>query len=148
MSTGFGATSWGITPFGFGTPDSTQAPPDTVPTDSRFINFRTKDYETAANGELKRMPNIRHRVLISLSTTLGSSTVLPKLGLKLPDRIDSRYPRLAELAIRAALSDMVVAGEIKINFINVIRDTTNQSRVDHVVAYTDLTTGNSDTVNV
>ena len=144
----FGISSLGVTAFGLGSPESTQAPPDTKPTQSRFLNFRTKDYEIGANGEVKRMPNVRHRVLVVLSTTLGSSTVLPNLGLKLPDRIDNRYAQKAEQAIRLALRPMVDRRELRINFIRIDRDKLNSGRVDHVVAFTDLTTDNSETVTI
>lgn len=142
---GFGLTPIGLTPFGLGTPEGTQAPPDTKPEGARFINYRTKDYERAANGELKRMPVTRHRVQMVLSTTLGSSSVLSELGIKLPDRIDSRYPQLAEQAIRKGFKRMVDRKEIRILFVRISR-TDNPGRVDHVVGYMDLSTGNSDTV--
>lgn len=144
---GLGLIPLGITPFGFGTPDGTQAPPDTRPTGSRYLNFRTKDYEVADNGELRRMPPTRHHVLMALGTTEGSSTVLGELGLKLPERIDRRYNQLAEQAIRKALRPLVQRQEIRILFVRVNR-TDNPGRVDHQVGYQDLTTLNSDTVTI
>lgn len=144
---GLGLTPLGVTPFGLGTPDGTQAPPDTKPAGVRYINYLTKDYERADNGELKRMPPMRQRVLLVLSTTLGSSTILPGLGLRLPERIDKRYPQLAEQAIRSALKPMVQSRELRVDFVRVNR-TNNPGRVDHQVGYTDLTTGNTGTVTV
>jgi hypothetical protein len=147
MATGLGLFSLGATPFGFGTPVVAQAPPTTLPNANRFINFRTKDYERGPDGELRRMPSTRHRVLVILSTTLGSATVLPGLGTKLPERIDQRYPQLAEQAIRLALRPMVAANELKILFVRVVRSPVS-GRVDHTVGFVDMTTGNSDTATI
>ena len=144
---GLGMTSMGAAPFGVGTPAEAVAPPTSLPIANRFINWQTKDYEVGSDGELKRMPTVRHRVLVILSTTLGSSSVLPQLGLKLPDRIDKTYAQLADKAIRLALQPMVTAKELKIQAVRVTR---NQviGRVDHIVIFTDLTTGNADTVTI
>jgi len=144
---GFGETELGLTPFGTGTADGTAAPPTTLPSTSRYVNFRTKDYEVADDGEYKRMPSVRHRVLMILSTTLDSAAALPGFGLKLPARIDKRYPQLADHAIRLALKPMVRAGELKIEKIEVTRSSVT-GRVDHVVKFKDLTTGNPDTVTI
>jgi phage baseplate assembly protein W len=144
---GLGMTAGGISPFGVGAPDGAFAPPDTRPTASRFVNWRTKDYEVAENGEVKRMPTVRHRVLMALGMTKGSSSVLPEDGLQLPDRIDNRYAQLAEQRIRAALSSLVKAKELRINFVRITR-TEITGRVDHLVSYTDLTTGNAETVTI
>lgn len=144
---GLGTTALGFTPFGVGTPDEAVAPPTSLPTASRFLNWRTKDYEVAADGELKRMPTVRHRVLVILSTTLGSSSALPELGLRLPDRIDKTYPQLADKAVRLALKRMVDARELKVQAVTVARSQVT-GRVDHIVAFMDLTTGNAETVTI
>lgn len=144
---GLGMTSLGSTPFGVGTPAEAIAPPTTLPSASRYVNFRTKDYEGSSDGEIRRMPSVRHRVLMLLGATLGSSTVLPELGLKLPDRIDGRYAQLAEQRIRAALQPLVTSKELRIRFVRVTRSPV-AGRVDHIVAYDDLTTGNPDTVTI
>lgn len=144
---GLGNTALGITPFGTGTPEGTDGPPDTKPTATRYINFRTRDYEVADNGEIKRMPAIRHRVLMALSTTKGSSSVLSEFGVRFPGKIDNRYAQKAEQAIRLALSPMVRARDLRINFVRVERSAIT-GRVDHLVSYTDLTSLNADTVTV
>lgn len=136
-----------MTPFGVGTPDEAQAPPTSAPDASRYLNNRTKDYETGGDGELRRMPSLRHRVLMIASATLGSSTVLPGLGVKLPDRIDGRYQQLANQAFRAAFKPLTDSKEMRIRFIRVTRSPV-AGRVNHIIAYDDLTTGNPDTVTI
>jgi phage baseplate assembly protein W len=144
---GFGGFPIGSTPFGAGTPVDAIAPPENKPERARFLNPITGDYEVDDDGEYKRMPIVRQRVLLRLGTLRGSSTVLPNFGLRLPERIDARYKQGAEEAIRVALADMITNREIKIVRI----DTTignPTGRVEHTVVYTDLTTGNSDTVTI
>lgn len=144
---GLGGSPIGSTPFGAGTPVDAIAPPEAALASSRFINPDTKDYETQDDGEYKAMPTVRQRAVIALSTTLGSSAGIQDAGLKLPTRIDERYDQRAYQAIRRALAFMTNAGEMRIDGI-----TTPESRVtgrtEHVVAFTDLTTGNADTLTV
>jgi hypothetical protein len=144
---GLGATPIGSTPFGAGTPIEAVVPPEAPLASSRFINPDTKDYETQADGEYKSMPTVRQRAVIALSTTLGSSAGLQESGLRLPDRIDERYNQRAYQAIRRALAFMTDPGEMRIDGI-----TTPESQVigrtEHIVAFTDLTTGNADTLTV
>lgn len=144
---GLGMTSLGMTPFGVGTPATAAAPPTSTPTATRFLNKDTRDYEVAPDGELKRMPSVRHRVLMLLGAKKGSSTVLPELGLELPDRIDGRYAQLADQRIRAALNPLIRSKELRITAIRVTRSPVT-GRVDHLIAYADLTTGNPDTVTI
>lgn len=142
---GFGAVAVGSTPFGAGTPAEAIAPPENLPEAARFINHFTGDYEAADDGEYKRMPITRQRVLIALGTLFGSSSVVPDLGAKLPDIIDDSYDRRAEQAIRRAVEDMVVAQEIRVEAVIIERQ---GGRVTHTVKYRDLTTSNPDTVTV
>lgn len=114
---------------------------------SRFINPDTKDHEVSDDGEYKAMPTVRQRALIALSTTLGSSASLTEHGILLPDRIDERYPQRSSQAIRRALDFMVKAGEMRIDGITLL-DTAVTGRSEHLVAYTDLTTGNTGTLTI
>lgn len=144
---GLGGSPIGSTPFGAGTPVEAAAPPEAPLQDARFLNVDTKDYEAGVDGEYKAMPSVRQRMLIALGTTLGSAAALQEAGIKLPSRIDERFPQRSEQAIRRAVSFMVQAGEVRIDSVRLV-DSGVIGRSEHVVSYTDLTTGNSDTLAV
>lgn len=144
---GLGGTPIGSTPFGAGTPVEATAPPDAPMQGSRFINVNTKDYETGDDGEYRAMPTVRQRALLALNTTLGSSASLLEHGIRLPDRIDERYPQRSSQSIRRALDFMVKAGEMRIDGIMLL-DTAVTGRSEHLVSYTDLTTGNTGTLRI
>ena len=144
---GLGGAPLGSTPFGAGTPVEVSAPPDAPLQEARFLNVDTKDYETRSDGEYKGMPSVRQRMVMALGTTLGSSAVLQENGLRLPSRIDERFPQGAEQAIRRAVDFMVSAGEVRVDSILLVESQVT-GRTEHLVSYTDLTTGNSGTLTV
>jgi phage baseplate assembly protein W len=144
---GLGGFSLGSTPFGAGTPSPAAAPPDAPLQEARFIDPVTKDYVVGADGEYLAMPSVRQRMVLALGMTLGSAAALQEAGLQLPDRIDERFPQRSEQAIRRAVEFMVLAGEVRIDAVEIIpSDVTG--RTEHLVSFTDLTTGNSDTLTV
>jgi hypothetical protein len=139
---GLGSSSLGGTPFGFGTPVASQAPPDPQGS-AAFIDPTTKDHVVGDDGESLRMPITRQRVLLLLMTELGSSAD-PEKGLRLPDKIDQFYAQTAQQAVRDCLATL--GSDIVINRIPV--EILPNGRSSITVDYTDLTTGNSDTVTV
>ncbi len=144
---GLGGSPIGSTPFGAGTPLEAIVPPEAPMQGSRFINPDTKDHEVGDDGEYKAMPTVRQRAVIALGTTLGSSASLTEHGIRLPDRIDERYPQRSAQAIRRALDFMVKAGEMRIDAITLL-DAEVTGRSEHRVSYTDLTTGNTGTLTI
>ncbi len=144
---GLGGSPIGSTPFGAGTPLEAVVPPDAPMQGARFINVDTKDYQTGDDGEYQAMPTVRQRALLALSTTLGSAASLLEHGIRLPDRIDERYPQRSSQAIRRALDFMVKAGEMRIDAITLL-DTRVTGRTEHQISYTDLTTGNTGTLTI
>jgi hypothetical protein len=144
---GLGGSPIGSTPFGSGTPIEAVAPPEAPMQDSRFINSDTRDYEAADDGEYKAMPTVRQRAMIALGMTLGSSAAIQEHGTKLPDRIDERYPQRSSQSIRRALDFLVHSGEMRIDGIT-IPESGVTGRTEHLVSYTDLTTGNTGTLTI
>lgn len=144
---GLGGTPIGSSPFGMGTPIAAAAPPEQALQAARYIDPVTRDYVAGDDGEYLAMPSVRQRALIALGTTLGSSSALLEAGLKLPDRIDQRYPQTSEQSIRAALDFMVRAGEMHIDGVRV-EDSGAIGRSQHLIDYVDLTTGNTGTLTL
>ncbi len=140
---GFGTAPAGSVPFGCGTPVSANPPPSTKPEGGAFVNYRTGDYGLDAEGEYQRMPVMRQRVMILLSTLKDSATAQPGVGLRLPQKIDRHFKQGSEQAIREALSP--IGRDIRIDAVTPV---TRGGRADIQVSYTDLTTGNSDTVSI
>lgn len=133
-------------PFGVGTPATAEAPPTKAPVNAAFIDYRTRDYVIDAEGAIARMPITRQRVLLALSTLLGSSSVQPEAGLALPRRIDESYPQRAKAAILQALA-FLVPNDIAISSDDIEVDTTSiVGRVQIAVSYVDLHTGQPDQV--
>lgn len=144
---GLGGAPIGSTPFGAGTPIAAVAPPEAPLQDARFINPVTKDYEAGTDGEYLAMPSVRQRMVMALGTTLGSAACLQESGLRLPNRIDERFPQRSEQAIRRAVDFMVKAGEVRVDAVTLAASEFT-GRTEHLVSFTDLTTGNSDTLTV
>jgi hypothetical protein len=145
--TGFGTAPCGIFAMGFGEDAEIQGPPEQPITGATFINPRTRDYEVNDDGSYQRMPTTRHRVLVLLMTELDSSVRIDgrdPVGLKLPDKIGVSFKQQADQAVRECLAPL--ADDIRID--SVTTTVLNTGRVEIVVDYTDLTTGNSDTVTV
>lgn len=141
---GFGTAPIGSTPFGFGTPVAATPPPSVVPEAANYVNFRTRDYEVDGENELRRMPISRHRVLMLLSTRLGSAAHLPTIGLRLPSKIGQSFQQEVDQAVRDALAP--IGADIRIDGVTAV--TTIVGRAEITVSFTDLTTGNSETVTI
>jgi len=140
---GLGTTSLGWVALGYGTPVVATAPPP-LPVGSPYLNTTTRDYVVSSDGGLQRMPSLRHRVVMLLSTELGSAAHEPTIGVRIPDKIDQSFVQRAQQSVRDCLA--ILAGELRIDSIPV--DVYPSGRVAITVNYTDLTTGNSGTVTV
>ena len=143
---GFGTSPYGRFPYGFSEPVSADEPPD-APEDARFLDFRTKDYIVGDDGELERMPTTRQRVLLALSTLLGSSTVLRDFGVKLPGVIGPNDEHLVRQAVERALKHLIDEPAIVLNSVTVEHGNPI-GRSTITVDYTDIATSEDDTVNV
>jgi hypothetical protein len=141
---GLGLFPIGSTPLGSGTPVVASAPPSDIPEQANFLDPVTGDYVVQSDGALQRMPNTRHRVLMCLKTELGSAAHEPTVGLELPRRMGTTFEQQAKGAVLSALE--LIGDDIRIDDVIVLRVGTG--RADITVAYTDLTTGNSDTLTV
>jgi phage baseplate assembly protein W len=140
---GLGGFTLGSTPFGAGTPAEAIAPSDDSPELSNFIDPRTGDYVVNEDGSYQRMPITRQRVMMLVSTRLGSA-VEQDIGIKLPEKIDQSFPQRVREAVLEAL--LPIGEDIRID--SVTTNVIGTGRADITVAYTDLTTGNSDTVTI
>lgn len=141
---GLGLFPVGNTPFGSGTPVIAAAPPSDSPELANYLDPRTSDYVVNDDGSYQRMPLVRHRVLMLLKTELGSAAYEPDVGLKLPKKMGTSFEQEVRGSILLALS--LIGSDIRIDDVIVIRSP--MGRADITVAYTDLTTGNSDTLTL
>jgi phage baseplate assembly protein W len=143
--TGFGIDEYGAFGSGFAMPETAATPPENVPDEARFIDYRTKDYVLDDQGELERMPIQRQRVWLALTTLKGSSTVLQNFGVKLPGIIDSKDEAAVKDAVRAALSHMITDGSIILKDVRVeSSEVIGRSKI--IVEYEDQSTLESDKV--
>lgn len=141
---GLGLFSAGLTPFGSGTPVLATPPPSDLPELANYLDVRTSDYVVEDDGSYQRMPLTRHRVLMLLKTELGSAAYLPDVGLTLPKKMGVSFEQQAKGNVLQALS--LIGADIRIDDVTTVR--TAMGRADITVAYTDLTTGNSDTLTL
>jgi hypothetical protein len=119
--------------------------PDPSALFSRYIDTSTRSYAfDSATGQLQQMPPIRQRVLYALGMTKGSSLFLPDDGIDYPTRIDGEFEAKMDRAVRVALTQLTeVERVIRIESIQVV---VSGSRARPIVEYTDLSTGERDTV--
>lgn len=129
----------GTGPFGLGTPIS-DAAPAAGPTGSRFINPITGDYEQDPDTKhLKQMPGTRQRVVLALTTLLGSSSVIPKFGVRFPKKMGQTFDAKCQQAVRSALRQLTEVEEVvRIDGITVEKGLGGRARI--VVSWTDLST--------
>ena len=93
----------GSSPFGFGTPVAAPLPATQGPALSRYINPGSGDYEIDATvGQFASMPALRQRVLLIMSTEIGSCLAMPQLGISRPRKIDQSYVASTRAAVRKA----------------------------------------------
>lgn len=132
-------------PFGFGVGDAAPEPPEGE-LQARYINPGSGDYEhNSATGLLKQMPPLRQRVLLKIRTIVGSSTVLPTLGIRLPRKIDRTFESTVRASVRAAFrQETDVERVMRIDEIGV--ELTTSSRAQITLTYTDLSTGDRESV--
>lgn len=144
---GAGLGSAGLTPFGYGTPTETDGP-SVAPWGSRFINPATKDLEfDATTGQLRQMPPVRQRVLLTVLQTRGSSTTRPNEGIKRPVKMGDGFAREQEQFVRDAHRQMTdVERVIRIDQVTVTRRDSQGAHTD--IAFTDLTTGVEDKAEI
>ena len=141
---GLGILPIGPTPLGAGTPDLAPAPPDGLPDLANFFNSSAGDYVVADDGSLERMPIVRHQVLMLLSTELGTAAHEPSVGLKLPKKMGRDFEQRCREAVLLALEP--IGADIRVDGIGVKRMGTGRAEI--TISFTDLTTGNSDTVTI
>lgn len=141
---GFGNSSWSITPFGTGTPAVAQAPPTSAPVEARYVNPATKDYEQDGEGEYKRMPKTRQRVLLAVTTLFNSSSVLVGEGLQLPKKMDRHFDQRMRVAVQSVLAFLIKERAIRLDGVTVERPPVG--RANTRIDYTDLATRQRDSV--
>lgn len=137
---GLGTAPVGSTPFGFGTPTEATAPPENPPDRARFIDPGDKQHTLAADGEYQRMPIVRQKVILALTTSRGSSVAEPTFGLYRERKIDESFVQRQEQRVREALAH-IPASEMRLRSVNV-RLVPPTGRSEITVAYDDLLTGN------
>lgn len=142
---GFGIDSFGLGPFGLGTPATAPDPPSGQ-AGSRYLNPQTKDYELdATTGQLAQMPATRQRVLLALMTKLKSATTAQKFGASMPTKMGTTFEAEVQQAVRLALFHLTdTEPVIRIDGILVERGRGSRARV--TVSYTDIVNGESDNV--
>lgn len=143
---GLGLFPIGSTPFGSGTPDEAQPPPSGVPDLANFLDPSTGDYVVLDDGSYARMPLVRHRVLMCVKTVLGSAAHEPNVGLRLPKRMDQSFKQRARDAVLASLA--IIGSDIRVDDVIVLTDANSTGKADITIVFTDLTTGNSDTLTI
>jgi len=131
-------------PYGVGTPNTAAGNTGKAIDDgegsqqgSRYIDPRSRAYVINDDGRIKGMPNLRHLVLHTLMTELGSSAQ-PGLGLKPASGVigrDIEFRRDSD--VRNALADLVNRGLIEV--VSVTVDRTSRP-VLTLVRFRDLTT--------
>ena len=146
---GLGLAPCGQFAMGFGQDEEIQGPPEDPIVGATFMNPRTRDYVVNEDGSYQRMPTTRHRVLMLLMTKLDSSVRIDNqepVGLELPEKIGPSFRQQAEQAVRRCLEPMTTDGSIRID--GVSTTIKPSGKVDILVTYIDLTTGNADTVTI
>ncbi len=146
---GLGTTPLGpTTPAGFAVAPELVAPPADYPTASRYLDPVSKDWvpDDTNGNEWQRMPTTRQRVVLALSTVRGSNAALFAFGFTVPRRMDSSFEQRVAVAVRAALAHLIVT-EKRIRLDSVAVQRTAQ-RATITVSYTDLETGEDDTVTL
>ncbi len=139
----FGTSVFGVSPYGPGTVAAHPEPPRDPPSGAKFLNYLTKDYERATDGSYRRMPTTRQRVLIAIGTEQGSSSVLPELGSKFPDKIDESYQGKSQAEAARCLAGLIAEQEIVLGEVTI--EQTETGRVEITIPY-DTSDGTPDEV--
>lgn len=142
---GFANSPFAITPFGTGTPVVAQAPPENAPDGARYLNPASRDYEQGDDGEYLRMPSTRQRVLLAVMTELGSMSVAPNDGLRLPKKMNEHFERKAAIEVRRVLQPMIREGALRLDAVTTVeRVSTGRARIR--IDFTDLATRQRDSL--
>lgn len=133
-------------PFGTGTPTTSAAPPAAT-AGSRYLNPATKDYEIdASTGQLAQMPPLRQRVLIAVTTDIGSAATLTELGRIRPRKMAPTFEAEVIASIRKACRQMTdIERVMRIDAITIERGASGRYRP--TLSYTDITNGETDLVS-
>lgn len=144
---GLGTSSCGLSPFGYGTPTTTTAPPS-GPSGTRFIDYRTRDFGIdSETGQLKQSSSLQQRIYIKLMTAMGSSTVQPTFGVTLPDKMGEGFEKQTALAVANAFKQETDVEKIML-IEQIVVEKLSTGRAQITLIYTDLTTGQLDQVRV
>lgn len=144
---GFGSTPVATGPFGIGTPADIPEP-TTGPVGVRWINPATKDYEVnSVTGNLKQMPGVRQQVMLAISTLKGTSAPNPRFGITLPNKMNETFESACKNACRKALEHLTSTDPPIINVHNITVVRGRNSRAEITIDYTDLTSGERDSVS-
>lgn len=101
---GLGNAELGLVAHGFGDPTTGSASPSAERM-SRYIDPATGTYEVDTDtGNFKRWTPVQQRVFLALKTAFGSSSVLPRWGVRMPRKITSSFAADVEQSARDALS--------------------------------------------
>lgn len=142
---GLGDSPMGQFPLGYSAAAAGIEPPD-GPAGSRYLNPGSGDYELDDDTrQLKQMPALRQRVLLTIRTALGSSTALPGFGIGIPDRMGNGFERKIAERIHLAFGRMTDTEKVmRIEQIVVAKVSSGRAAV--TLVYTDLSTGEQDQV--
>jgi phage baseplate assembly protein W len=145
---GYGLAPIGYFPFGLYSPQENEAANISVP-GARYLDPVEKDFTASVDGNLDTMPSVRQRVLLALSTGLGTSSVLPDFGNAIPTikKIDQRFEILLKDSVKTALYQLTDIEKVII-IEDIIIDQNIQGRVSYTVVYNDLTTNKLDGIRV
>jgi hypothetical protein len=142
---GFGTSTAGLCPVGLYDVTEPTAPPK--PSEfSRFLGTDGQYVIDGVSGGFARMPRLKQRIVLAVATVLGSSTVQPDWGLKIPAKMTATFDAQVAVAIRKALRRLTdVERLMLITDIRVERDTW---RARATVVYVDLSDGQTSEVSV
>lgn len=117
---GFGDSSFGTSVFGFGEVTPTD-PRATMPVLARHIDPTTKDF-VPAGRTLQATTPVKQRLLIALSSELGSGAAAPELGIRVKgmkmgrgfeammrDRVRIATRQIVEVEKKAKIIDVIVS---------------------------------------
>ena len=142
MSTGFGLSTAGSSPVGFGTPTKNtqlvgpgfqQSAGGCV--SSVLVEQRTRDYVYDAYGNEKPMSDTGQRMYMLCRTTIASRSGWQEFGMEIPTHVDSRTQRVVERFVRRAMRPVISDGSARLDSVEVDTDVT---KILAVIRWTDL----------
>jgi hypothetical protein len=128
----------GLTPFGLAPPVPGVDAPSGLAVLSRFIDPVARDYQLdEATGQFASMPPVRQRVMLATGTDVGTSAVIPDLGIEKTPVIDAQYQRTEQTNARAAMQHLLDERVVRIR--NITAEGSSSGRARTLIEYTDLT---------